>query len=239
MTTTRSRLLSVIPDPATPTGKAWLVTFTDLICLMLTFFVMLYAMSSPKPMQRVSEGAGSAIGLDEGVQPDLSVSTRRLRADDLGYLGTILESQMAALPEPLELAFVAADEGLILSVAGDALFAPGEVRLSERGERVAFFLAGALVNVANDVEIAAYADPRPPVRLASNWEFSLTRADALARAMRRAGYERPLVVRGYGDARFLETLGAGDAAARMVQARRIELVIKGYRSRPPVSGGGQ
>ncbi|MDX2143895.1 MAG: flagellar motor protein MotB, partial [Rhodospirillaceae bacterium] len=38
---------------AAPTGNAWLITFVDVVMLLLTFFILLYAMSRPEPARYV------------------------------------------------------------------------------------------------------------------------------------------------------------------------------------------
>jgi len=218
-------------DRQTPAGKAWLLTFTDLICLLLTFFVMLYAMSEPDPARYKALAAGvpGARPQQEGDQrPETSFSAASLdrgKAIDLGYLGRIFESQMAANPELADVRIQRIDGNLVLSMPGDLLFAPGDANLSAEGRRALFIMGGVAANIGNAVDVVGHADASPTTRnWASNWELSLARAQSVADALREAGYLRDITIRGHGD---------GQAQGRVdAEARRVDLVVREHGVTP-------
>lgn len=225
-------LLKLFPAPQTASGKAWLVTFTDLVCLLLTFFVMLYSMSEPDPAryQRalgVVPGQGSG---GTGAPPPKAVFTaeslNREKAADLGYLRRVFENLLPGNPALADLRMERRPEGLALSLPADLLFAPGEAQLSENGRAALFVMAGVADNLGNALDVAGHADATPAgSHWPSNWELSLARAQAVAAALHQAGYLRPITMRGHGDGRAGEVAATPEGNAL---ARRVELVIRDH-----------
>lgn len=219
-------------------GKAWLITFTDLVCLMLTFFVMLYAMSDPDParFKALAEGIpGQSAPRAEGVErPQAAFTVEGLdrgRTIDLGYLGRVFESQMVGKPELVDVRLARRGDSLVVSLPGDLLFRPGSAELSPQGERALFLLGGVAGNIGNALDVVGHADPTPTgTQWPSNWELSLARAQAVADSLRRAGYQREVVVRGHGDGRFAEVAPSAGEAERRQLARRVDLVVREHGS---------
>lgn len=220
----RSVLRMVVP--ATAAGKAWLVTFTDLVCLMLTFFVMLFAMADPDPprYRALLSGIPGADPTQLGDQrPEAALSALTLergKAIDLGYLGRVFESQMRANPELADVRIARIDGSLTLSVPSDLLFSPGDATLSAAGRQALFVLGGVAANIGNAVDVVGYADATPAGRQwPSNWELSLARAQTVAQSLRDAGYLRDITVRGHGD-------GRASASGPDAAGRRVDLVVR-------------
>lgn len=227
-----SGLPRLLPSTGTEAGRAWMTTFTDLICLMLTFFVMLYAMSEPDPARYRTLVSG-APGVSEAggwVQPPGAALTAtqvdRGHATDLGYLGRIFENLLADHPELASVRIERREQGLVLALPSELLFTPGDATLSPEGRQAMFVMGGVAANIGNAVDVVGHADSTPAgSRWPSNWELSLARAQAVAQALREAGYLRDITVRGHG---------AGQAAATgdKALARRVELVVRDHGDRP-------
>lgn len=223
-----SSLPRLLPATTTEAGRAWMVTFTDLICLMLTFFVMLYAMSEPDPARYQALVAGTP-GMSDaggGAQPAGAALTAtaldRGRAADLGYLGRIFENLLADNPELASVTIEKREQGLVLALPSELLFAPGDATLSPAGRQAMFVMGGVAANIGNALDVVGHADSTPAgSRWPSNWELSLARAQAVAQALRDAGYLRDITVRGHGD-------GLSASAADNARARRVELVVRDH-----------
>lgn len=229
-------LSAVVPGGATPAGRAWLVTFTDMVCLMLAFFVMLFAMSEPEPrtFQALAAGlSGSAPPRQDGAEPPLAAFTAEgLENDgpiDLGYLGRVIEAQSRRYPELAQVVVTRRQDDLVLALPSDLLFAPGSAALSPAGEQALFVLGGVARNIGNAVEVVGHTDPTSITRdYPSNWELSLDRARSVAAGLRRAGYLRDITVRGQADGRFAEVAPWRPEVDRMRLARRVDVVVRGY-----------
>lgn len=213
---------------------AWLVTFTDLIALMLTFFVMLFAMSNVKTdeWQNVTDSLRqrlSALTDQPQASPTFKLdmpSADRTPGADLDYVSEVLRAQLAN-HERLQRSVVRRQDGRVfVSLPADMLFASGDFELKQRASEAVFALGGILRNFENRIEVAGHADPRPPQsRYPSNWELSLLRAQSVASALQQAGYDAPVVARGYGDSQYGELPERMPENQRQALARRVDVVI--------------
>jgi chemotaxis protein MotB len=224
----------IAPNPRRPDPHAWLVTFTDLVALMLTFFVMMFAMSSVKTSdwQTLTDSLRERLStlLDQRVaSPTFRLdmpSSDRTPGADLDYISELLRSQLAD-SQRLNDAVIRRESGRVfVSLPADMLFSSGDYELTETSSKAVFELGGVLRNLANRIEVAGHADPRQPkTRYPSNWELSLLRAQSVAAALRQAGYDAPVVARGYGDSQYGELPGSMNEAQRQSLARRVDIVI--------------
>lgn len=214
-------------------GRAWLITFTDLVALMLTFFVMLFAMSRVE-QQKWEELIGT-LTQNPAVLGELAANPPRaalameeepaVAGSDLDYLAPLLRQQMAADPLLTAGTVERLSDRIIISLPTDLLFAPGSDALDPGASRAVFALGGALQNLANRIEVVGHADPTPPGgAFASNWELSLARAMTVAHLLSRAGLEDGLIVRGHGDAHFARIPSTVPDARRRMLARRVDIV---------------
>jgi len=220
-------------------SQAWLLTFTDLSALMLTFFVLLFSMSSINDSDWQNLIDALSTRLDRVQQVTVALPQSEKAADaverepgsDLDYLAAVLTEQMGANPLLAKVQVARKDGHLVISVPGDLLFSPGSTGLSEAGEKAAFSLASVLRSLRNVIEIAGHADPTPaPTPYPSNWELSLARAAVLSGLLSKVGYKGEILVRGYGDARFADVDPGLPADQRRAQARRVDIIVHGYAS---------
>jgi chemotaxis protein MotB len=216
-------------------ANAWMVTFTDLVALMLTFFVMIFAMSTVKvsDWQSLSDSLRRHLDSVAGQQvaaPSLRLdmpAPERTAGADLDYLAGLLRGQLRSTPA-LEQARVRLEgDRLYLSLPADLLFDSGRYALTQSAADAVFAIGGVLRNLSNAIEVVGHADPRPPKRrYASNWELSLLRAHAVADALLDAGVPAPLRARGHGDALFAQLSDRLPPERRRALARRVDLVIQ-------------
>ena len=221
-----------LPERAPPMRPIWIATMVDLLAILVSFFVMMFATSQIRAeswraltagfQARLSTGGPTAIEI-----PDDHPAPRSLkpRAVDLDYLHRLLADKTAQHPLLSRAALSRRGDAIVLAIPGELLFRPDSAELSREAVEAAAELAGALRFVANRIEIGGHTDPTPPSArgpFPSNWELSLARAMAFARAMLGSGYALEIAAAGYGDARF-------DPAAEMTQARRVELIIRAAR----------
>lgn len=216
-------------------NMAWMVTFTDLVSLMLTFFVLLFSMSSVKvdrwetiidslsqtlnPSRLQSVAAATA-------QYNISTIFRK-RAIDLGYLHAII-SENVKTDEILNRAQILLnDDRLVLALPGDLLFEPGSASMTEEARDALFSLGSLLRNIGNQVGVNGHTNPTAPTEgnYTSNWELSLGRAASVANAIRRSGYEDDIIAFGFADAQYQQLPPSLSDEERDKLARRVDIVI--------------
>lgn len=224
-----------MPAASRNNPNGWMVTFTDLVALMLTFFVMIFAMSTVKTEEWQSLTDSLRENLSTVVAPPPAAPTIRLDVPspevtpgaNLDYLAEVLRAQLSEGPLFDETTVRRSTGEVIVSLPADLLFDTGDYALTDRASRAVFALGGVLRNVSNRIEVTGHADPRQPVaRYPSNWELSLLRARSVAEALREAGYGAPVVARGRGDSRYASLPVGLSEEDRKARARRVDIVIQ-------------
>lgn len=216
-------------------ATVWMVTFTDLVSLMLTFFVMLFAMSSLRPDQwdKVTDALSRSFDPTSektvrGATPapfNIGTVVRR-QAAHLDYLDAVLRESLLREPDLAASQLFRLEDRLIISLPGDILFEPGLALMTERAEALLFGLGGVLRNIGNRVAVEGHSDPHPPAAggYTSNWELSTARAAAVANALKRAGYGGAVAAFGHSDSRF-GWLPERPDGERRAMARRVDIVV--------------
>ena len=225
-------------------SSAWLVTFSDLIMLLLTFFVMLLAMSSMdmKMLKDIRSELQEAAGLldysgSRGVSSLASFiqkfqdSESRFVVDQnlLSSLLPSVDTKMEELIKDLtELMDITDDErGIVLSFPEDILFDAGTVAIKKDVFRVLDSIATAIDSCPNDILIMGHTDDIPiQTRVyASNWELSSYRGlSVLEYFLKEKGLSPSrFSVGGYGPSRPLDP---NDSPKNRASNRRVEIIFK-------------
>jgi|SaaInlStandDraft_6_1057023.scaffolds.fasta_scaffold14746_2 chemotaxis protein MotB len=213
---------------------AWMLTFTDLVSLMLTFFVLLFSMSNIKVdrwndvIDALSQSLNpSSTKAQSSATASFNIATLfRKRAINLDYLTSVLDEAVAKDDLLASSQLMRLEDRLVIALPGDLLFQPGKAVLAENARKALFNLGGVLRNIGNQIGINGHTDPAPPTGsdYTSNWELSMGRATAVANALMRAGYTEDIVAFGYADSRFKE-LPDMPAAERRTLGRRVDIVV--------------
>jgi len=223
-------------------GPGWLVTFVDLVSLMLAFFVMRFAMTTldaPR-FEEVAASMTLALGrtvsaVEQAPPVTLGVETeRRGPGFRLSYLEPLLQAKLAADPVLRGAQIVPSGERLIIALPSDLLFDGGRADLTPAARAAVAELATALITLPNRIDIVGHADPRPTppgAPFGSNWALSLARADAVAAALVASGLPRMPTVLGFGDSRFHTIAPTAALDRRYALGRRVDVVV--YPERAP------
>ena len=221
---------------------SWLIIFTDLVSLMLTFFVLLFSMSSIK----VDKWESITDSLSQSLSPTSSkkiaaataqfniASIFRKRAINLDYLSALLREVVPKDPLLAQGKLISLEDRLIITLPGRILFAKGESQLKEKARESLFNLGGVLRNIGNEIGVNGHTAPGEihGDNYESNWELSLARAIAVANELRRSGYTEMITSYGYADSLYSQ-LPKIPKDERHELSRRIDIVI-----RPTISEGG-
>lgn len=219
----------------------WLISFSDVTALMLTFFVLLYAMAEPetKTWSRMVASLQSQFNITLGAlhNPGFEAGQNidRIHHDpalDLQYLSALLDRLMENYEELGEARIHKRGDSLVVSLPSDLLFAPGDAKISAKGAKAVFVLGGTLGNISNRIEIYGHTDPRPvkSSNYETNWDLSLARAASVAALLKESGYRRDMIVQGWADRDFDSLDPALDQETRQNRARRVDVVIRAGRN---------
>ena len=178
---------SPIPlDDEEPTAPFWMATFSDMMTLLLTFFVMLVAMSEVE-VKKFEEAMSYFTGrrgvmAQEGLMPGIMGVAGK---DDLREQARVFEDlardvQEQGLGSAVEVDLT--ERGIRITFVDSIAFASGSAQLDGPAQDV-LRRTGAVARLAGAVEVEGHTDDRPIATAAypSNWELSAARAAAVVR----------------------------------------------------------
>ncbi len=223
----------------------WLVTFTDVMGLMLTFFVMMFAMAEPQNQEydRITSALRTEMGrvygerANTGTEENIDLARVNYnRALDVRYLEELIRSTIGAHEELNAVQVIPQPGSVVLSLPQDLLFDPGQAAVKESGRKILYTLGGSLSRVRNRIEIDGHTDTRPLEGAAesgfgNNWELSLARAVQVASILENVGYQQTIAVAGFAGGRYQDLEHVKDSDQRHALARRVDITIMNYSGR--------
>jgi chemotaxis protein MotB len=214
---------------------AWMVTFTDLVSLMLTFFVMLFSMSSVKVdvWEKMIDALNRTVDpvvIERDTPPAAPrniAKTFRKRAINLDYLNAVLQENISSDEVLKQSTISMMSDRMVISLPGRILFDVSSAVLKDEAREAIYRLGGVLRNVGNQLAVGGHTDPTPPQggTFSSNWELSLARAGSVANELNRAGYADAIYAFGYADGRFADLPETIEGEARFQSARRVDIIV--------------
>ena len=238
MKSSRSDILDIIEDEDEAT---WLVTYADLMTLLLVFFIIMYAISSinllkfRNTLASIQFGSGQknpGVGLLEIVKPeqlDKKVSLADLTGlksrekEMLGDIDDLIQKKQLGKHIIAKIS-----EGKIyIQIRGKVLFDSGAAQLNDDAKPILDKIVGIIQDYEEfNVNIKGHTDNTPisTAQFASNWELSAIRATTVLKYL-IDGEVNPmrLTATGYGD---LLPLVTNNSAENRATNRRVEFVLE-------------
>jgi len=227
--------------------ERWLVSYADMITVLMCLFIVLFAMSSVDQAKyeqlanSLATGFGAtdvgAIDTAEGVVvPEDLVDTEAIgftdlelaiqEVDRLRELMEQIDAKLAANGLAHTVEYELNERGLTVRLVGSETFFDGNsIALSRVATRVLDSVAPVLKGSGYHVSVEGHADKRPSVHpFATNWELSSGRStQVLRRLVETGGVPATHIASiGYGDAR---PLASGATPADLAKNRRVDIVV--------------
>lgn len=226
-------------EPESESGSpAWMTTFGDMMTLLLTFFVLLYSMSSID-VAKFEQAMGSLQGHLGVLSGGRAISTQQsLDRGDIGQNFTPITSRVLRRAMAEVEAFVEEEEigqdvstemtqrGLVIRFTGQLLFDMGEANIRSDGEEVLIKVSQIIKEVPNDVLVEGHTDNLPinTSEYPSNWELSTARSTRVIRYFIENENIDPdrLSASGYSE---YQPLRPNDTSENRAENRRVEIVL--------------
>ncbi|MBN2333709.1 MAG: flagellar motor protein MotB [Deltaproteobacteria bacterium] len=234
-------------------NNAWMVTLSDLLVLMLTFFVLLISMSSmdkktfkkmfgvlPASLGVLHLGGGTpSVDRKETLIVPSTLSPRAIT--DLAALRKLSPALSRLLDDletqapPDSLVVKAVNDDLELEVAADFLFGTLDATLKKAGRPFLALLAAFIADQSDPLLIEVYTDnfPLHTAAFPDNWVLAAVRGHVIASQLRQQGIkEDRMSLAAFGPDR---PLVANDTPEHRSRNRRIVMKLSGWVSRlnPP------
>lgn len=225
-------------DSSEPThnSSAWVLSYCDLLCQLICFFVLLFATSSVKNQQweevKTSLSQRLAPNKDATINnPAAEISIEKIvvgQGRDIGYLNQVLKEKIGDSALKDKLLIQNMKDRLVLSITGDQSFVSGSIQMTPELQSLLVLLSGVLGTMNNRIEIHGNADSSPTSgkEFPSNWELSLARSQAVADMLREHGYNFPLRVYGRGDSTYADLPQSLNLKEKQKLSRRIDIIIR-------------
>lgn len=219
----------------------WLLTYADMITLLMAFFIMMYSMS----VLNLSKFRQAAISIRSGfggiirgqgksvfgTSGMFASKPSPIEGDTAGVNWSMLKPLVNYIDENtsenLDINIGEDPRGIVITVRSDKmLFDPGSAEIRRRAEPVLDQIAKVLEKVNNEVRVEGHTCDLPPrqSRFEDNWELSGVRA---ANVVRYLLYEHGLdasrfSIAGYGSGR---PICPNDSEYHRRKNRRVEIII--------------
>jgi chemotaxis protein MotB len=195
----------------------WLISYADLVTLLLALFIVLYAASDHERARAIAASFSSQNTGGNGILPGSP------EPEDKGKETEKMLSQNSVLMQKAKIQQTS--RGLIVSISEAGFFAPGEASISAEAGNVIKTIAETLKNEGAPVRIEGHTDSTPisNSRYSSNWELSTARASSVLQKMVECGFPpEKLSAAGYGGFQPVADNTTPDGRA---QNRRVDIVI--------------
>lgn len=224
--------------------QLWLITFADLMTLLLTFFVLLLSMSSItlssisqvdsffRPQNIISYSQSGNIPqriqllLQEIRDPDLEQHKARIK--DLLFPYDAIPKEMDRDKVMDNLDVLLTKEGLVIMITDSLLFEHGKFELTEQNKQFLTPLYEVMLYTNEDINISAYTDNQPPKGI-SSYSLASRRAlsvlDFFLNEANTSGALKPnrMSISAYGPE---NPVASNDTEAGRAKNRRVEILFK-------------
>ena len=224
-------------------SQEWLVTYSDMVTLMLCFFVALFNPdeSDPTQLQQMISafnaiGMGASTGgntISPGKSADLGNTIMSLPSMDKGRSLGSAARRANSLFEPEvksnKVRITHDERGVIISLASDLFFAPASAEINYEDSRDILLRLGSLLNTqeltGRRFRIEGHTDSSDtdPEIWPSNWELSTARALAILHYLADIGVdEERFQVAGFA---ATMPISRDDTAEGRANNRRVDIII--------------
>jgi chemotaxis protein MotB len=213
--------------------ERWLITYADLITLLLAFFIMMYTFSKQDAQKYqevtsglktifsggsgvVKKGSVAAAGVPEGLSKE---ETRKQLESEFKGMGT--EEKV-----PENVSVISDERGIVIRIMDKAFFDEGKADLKEGAKKALDRISPIIERLPNHLRVEGHTD-NVPIRTAefrSNWELSVRRATEVVRYLVDGKEFPPVRISAAGFAEH-RPLAPNDKPENRARNRRIEIII--------------
>lgn len=217
--------------PAPQGSPLWMTTYSDLVTLLLCFFVLLYGISSVDEvkLEGLKSALKSGFGVFDGSESIVDIGAPmgdRVIPDQLSLLYASLDQFITdtGIEESVKLEME--ERGLVVRFSDQIFFDLGKADLKTESLGILEKLAPLLREVPNPIRVEGHTDSLPirTAKFPSNWELSSYRATSVIRYLVEEQEFSPerLSAAGYGEYRPVVD---NDTERNRALNRRVDIII--------------
>lgn len=249
----RKQKNKVVKDNA----ERWLLTYADMITLLMLFFIVLYALSTQDARKYtiIAKSLNKAFAVEvltSAITPiteaETAAGAKLLEQIQAEQAGSLQDKQLATIVDQIvvdagtyeQVTTSYSSEGVVISILGSLLFQSGKAELRPEGQQTLGGISTLLAKMPYDVRVEGHTDDLAPnsVLYRNNLELSLARSYSVALFLGSSGIPKEkLSAAGFGETR---PRAANDTAEHRALNRRIDIVVLSHQvklTQPPVRQG--
>lgn len=239
--------------------QGWMTTFSDLMSLLLTFFILLYSMSTidaqkfkdiTSSLQAVLSGVGQPVAIDGGYDSSIEVPIDDLIERDENIKSDVTTEKIRVMYDKVtnyvleqgldaKVSVTSNKRGVFVDIKEAILFEPGKAELKESGVQILKQLKGLVNDFDNEIVIEGHTDdvPMKSPLYPSNWELSTARGVSVVRYLSEVEDIDPvrLSAIGYGEYR---PIAPNNGVLSRAANRRVNILIIITEESEDVNGNG-
>ena len=211
----------------------WLLTYADMITLLLAFFVVMYSMSQidAKKFGKVVEALSGILRGGDNItrnieEENLNRGHGLLKLGNLKMLQQQVQSKFKILGKDEEVQTEITERGLVIHILESALFDEGSPNLKLKALDILDIVYDDIKDKPNHIRIEGHTDDRniETVKYPSNWELSAARATEVVRYFIESHELKPnrISALGYGEYRPIRP---NNTIENRAQNRRVDIVV--------------
>lgn len=225
-------------------SPAWMSTYSDMVTLLLCFFVLLFSFSEidSKKFEAIMQSFQGSLGIldsgttivdedfiTEAMEDDLIIKQQQ-ELEEFRKLEESVENYLYKYGLESDILVTYENAGLVLRFQDNVLFDPGRATLKQRSKEIlddiaTFLEASGLIE--KSIRVEGHTDTvrvSPTSIYPTNWELSAGRASNVVRYLVEESGLQPqrLAIAGYGE---YHPIAPNDTAENRSKNRRVDIVI--------------
>lgn len=230
-------------DEGHENNERWLLTYSDLITLLMIFFIVMYAMSNVDQAKyhKLAESLNSALAgdmqkIDSGLEgspeevlqetPSASLTETTPPSEEMMAAAEAVKELMEEKGLDSEVSVTLGERGVVISLKDSVLFESARADIRPENIQSLIEIGTALKEVGNYVRIEGYTDNVPinNSQFANNWDLSVMRASKVLDLIVKKSSFPPdkICAIGYGEYSPMET---NSTVAGRAKNRKVDIVI--------------
>lgn len=229
-------------EPEKENSERWLITYADLITLLLIFFVVMYTLSKidankyhaiasslAKTMggsSSIMESGGPSMVPGSSEHKELATAIEQTEQEKMEKMRQQIEEYVNENGLAGKVTVVIEERGVVISFQDVVLFPLGSAELTNNSQEIVDKVGGILSQTTNYIRVEGHTDNLPirTSKFPSNWELSLARSASVLHRLIEHSQIPPerLSATGYGEYRPRKP---NDSDANRQENRRVDIIV--------------
>ncbi|ABO50952.1 OmpA/MotB domain protein [Desulforamulus reducens MI-1] len=229
-------------EPEKENNERWLITYSDLITLLLIFFVVMYTLSKvdankyhaiasslAKTMggsQSIMESGGPSMVPGASESKELDTAMEQIEQQKMEKIKKQIQEYVDKNGLSGKVTVAIEERGVVVSFQDVVLFPLGVADLVPHSQGIVDKVGAILSQTPNYIRVEGHTDNLPiqTNKFPSNWELSLARSASVVHRLINFSHIPPdrLSATGYGEYRPRR---ANDSDANRQQNRRVDIIV--------------